>query len=168
MSSLVDQHNEYIKDNLNEAIRLAGWIYYRALVRNFRFDDEANLDDARKLRDCIEATALVGWTNYPGALLWVLLVATAALRAQPEGFIVSGHLSTSTLSIGVRQWLPVRRMLEKFRLIEAMVDRNAYDAIVFQNSLTISKLSCSSDLKRKSRDDMNGDPENLLAREDPG
>lgn len=125
MSSLAGQHIEHIRENINEAIHLAGWVYYRALVCNVRFDDEANLEDARNLKDCIEATALTGWIDFPGALLWVLLVATAALRTQPEGFVVSGHLSTSTLSIGVRHWLPVRRMLEKFRLIEAMVDRNA-------------------------------------------
>ena len=148
----------HIKDCLSEAIRLAGWIYYRALIRNVRFDDEVNLEDARNLKFYIEATAITGWTELPGALLWVLLVAAAALRSQPEGFVVSGHLSTSTLCVGVRHWLPVRRMLEKFMLIEALVDQNAYHAEIAGSSCGVSPTTGSasstfSGLRRKSTSD---------------
>ena len=124
-SSSPCRRTNYISDNLHESLRLTGWIYYRALVCNVPFSDNANLEDAVRLKITIEATVLTGWIDIPGALLWVLLVGTAALRGKPEGFVVSGHLSTSALCVGVRHWLPVRRMLEKFVVLEKMVEENA-------------------------------------------
>lgn len=133
----------HLKEYLDEAIRLAGWIFYRTLVRNIHFDNEANLEDARKLKHYLDATAVTGWTEQPGPLLWVLLVATAALRSQPEGFTVSGHLSTTVLCVGVRNWMPVRRLLEKFMLIERLVEQNAYNASLCGNSSGVSPTSAS-------------------------
>ena len=154
-SSSGNTNSYQMKEYLDEAIRLAGWIYYRTLVRNIQFDNEANLEDARKLKFYLDATAITGWVDQPGPLLWVLLVATATLRSQPEGFTISGHLSTSVLCIGVRNWMPVRRMLEKFMLIERLVEQNTYNAALSGSSSGVSPASASvsstfSRLRRKS------------------
>lgn len=77
---------------LFEACRLAALIYFDALYHLRPFGNAANFKTLQSLRVTVEKTILCDWDQYPGVLIWVLAVGTAAERGSPEA-VIAEHLS---------------------------------------------------------------------------
>ncbi|KAK3172394.1 hypothetical protein OEA41_005715 [Lepraria neglecta] len=114
-----------INYQMYQSLYLAGLIYTRALSRDIPFGHPTNLSNMLLLRETLEPTLLVGWRDLPGALLWVLLVGTAAEREGGEGNALAVNLSSTCNCIGFRHWDTVREILQRFMAIEKKVDERA-------------------------------------------
>lgn len=107
-----------------EACRLAGLIYFRALYYNIPFTSQENAIFMQDLRTSIQATITEGWNGVPGALIWTLLVGTAAGRSNADDMFLSGHLSTTCISL-VPFGHDIAQLLKQFLLLERLVDEKA-------------------------------------------
>ena len=117
--------SDSIDDKMHQCLWLAGRIYTRTLTNDIPFGHPSNLATLGLLRKSLKPTLLGGWRDLPGALLWVLLVGTAAERDCREGNFLAGCLSSTCLYIGFRHWDAVRDILERFMAIEDKVDERA-------------------------------------------
>lgn len=111
-------------DPIYEACRLAGLIYFRALYYNIPFTSQENTIFMQDLRASIQATITEGWKGVPGALIWALLVGTAAGRSNADDMFLSGHLSTTCISL-VPFGHDIAQLLKHFLLLERLVDEKA-------------------------------------------
>ena len=122
-----------INYQMYQSLYLAGLIYTRALSHDIPFGHPTNLSNMLLLRETLEPTLLVGWRDLPGALLWVLLVGTAAEREGGEGNSLAVNLSSTCNCIGFRHWDTVREILQRFMAIEKKLDERASRASGDQN-----------------------------------
>ena len=129
-----------INYRMYESLYLASIIYTRALSRDIPFGHPTNLSNMLLLREALEPTLLVGWRDLPGALLWVLLVGTAAEREGGEGNALAVNLSSTCNCIGFRHWDTVREILQRFMAIEKKVDERASRASGDQNGARLSAV----------------------------
>lgn len=109
---------------VREACRLAGLIYFRALFHNIPFSSPENVVAMHGLRVALENSILSGWDGAPGLLLWALLVGTAAARSTSDKTFFAGHLSTICFCL-VAKWHDVQQMLATFLRMERRVERRA-------------------------------------------
>ena len=114
-----------VEEKMSQALRITSRIYALALIHDVPFGHPSNRKALQLLQRLIESTILVGWTDLPGALLWVLLVGTALERDQGEGNILTAYLSTTCHYIGFRHWDLVRDTLVTFLAIEDKLDARA-------------------------------------------
>lgn len=111
-------------DPIYEACRLAGLIYFRALYHSIPFTSQENTIFMQDLRTSVQATITEGWNGVPGALIWALLVGTAAGRSNADDMFFSGHLSTTCISL-VPSGHDIAQLLKQFLLLERLVDEKA-------------------------------------------
>lgn len=111
-------------DHVYEACRVASLIYLRAIMHNIPFTNPANFPLMRDLRSALENSILHGWSGFPGALLWTLLIGAAAERMDSEEVFFAGHLSTTSKCI-VLLWNDVQTVLKKFLWIEGVMEERA-------------------------------------------
>ena len=111
---------------VQEACRLAGLIYFRALFRNIPFSSPENVVAMQGLRVALGNSILSGWDGFPGLLLWALLVGTAASRSTSNENFFAGHLSTTCFCL-VAKWHDVQQMLVTFLRMEGLVEKRAED-----------------------------------------
>ena len=114
-----------VEEKMSQALRITSRIYALALIHDVPFGHSSNRKALQHLQRLIESTILVGWTDLPGALLWVLLVGTALERDQKEGNILTAYLSTTCHYIGFRHWDLVRDTLMTFLAVEDKLDARA-------------------------------------------
>ena len=114
-----------VGERMSQAIRITSRIYVLALVHNVPFAHPSNHKALRILQRLLVSTILVGWTDLPGALLWVLLVGAAAERGQGEGNIFPAYLSTTCTYMGFRHWDAVKEILVTFLAVEDKLDTRA-------------------------------------------
>ncbi len=114
-----------VEGKMSEALHITSRLYALALLHDVPFDHPNNRKALRILQQLLESTILVGWTNLPGVLLWVLLVGAAAERDQGEGNIIAGYLAAICTYIGLRHWDAVREILETFLAVEDKLDARA-------------------------------------------
>ena len=114
-----------VEERMRQALRMTSRIYALALVHDVPFAHPSNRNALRILQRMLESTILVGWTDLPGALLWVLLVGAAAERGQGEGNILTAYLSTTCTYMGFRHWDAVREILVRFLAVEDQLDARA-------------------------------------------
>lgn len=111
-------------DLIYEACRLAGLIYFRALYYNIPFASPENTVFMQDLRKSLQTTITEGWNGVPGALIWALLVGTAAERSDADEVFLAGHLSTTCISL-VPFGHDIAHLLKKFLLLERLVEEKA-------------------------------------------
>ena len=111
-----------VEQRMDRVLHLAAAIYGLALAYNRPFGHPENRKPLRLLQKLIESTILVGWKDLPGALLWALLVGTAAERDSGEEKIITRYLANICLYVGVRHWDAVKEILTKFLAIEDLLD----------------------------------------------
>lgn len=111
-------------DLIYEACRLAGLIYFRALYHNIPFTSPENTIFTQDLQASLQTTITEGWNGVPGALIWVLVVGTAAKRSDTDVVFLAGHLSTTCISL-VPFGHDVAQLLKQFLLLERLVDEKA-------------------------------------------
>lgn len=113
-----------LRNQVDEACRVSGLIYLRALSHGVPFASPANLALLQDLRKSLDNSTIHGWTESPGVLIWVLLVGTAVERTQHESAFFAGHLSATSICM-VAKWHDVHQMFKKFLRIEKTVEVNA-------------------------------------------
>lgn len=114
-----------VEGRMSQALCITSRVYALALVHDVPFGHPSNRKALQLLQRLVESTILVGWTDLPGALMWVLLVGTALERDQGEGNILTAYLSTTCHYIGFRHWDVVRDTLVTFLAIEDKLDARA-------------------------------------------
>ena len=114
-----------VEERISEAIHITSRIYTLALLHDVPFGHPRNLKALQTLQQLLESTILVGWTDLPGVLLWVLLVGAAAERDHGEGNVIAGYLAAICNYIGMRHWDAVREVLITFLAVEDKVDARA-------------------------------------------
>ena len=114
-----------VEEKMSEALHITSRMYVLALVHDVPFGHPNNRRALQILQQLVESTILVGWTDLPGALLWVLLVGTAAERDLGEGNIIAGYLSAICNYVGFRHWDAVREILITFLAVEDKLDGRA-------------------------------------------
>lgn len=111
-----------VEERMSQALHITSRVYALALVHGVPFGHPSNRKALQPLQLLLESTILVGWTELPGALLWVLLVGTALERDQGEGNVLTAYLATTCNYIGLRHWDVVRDTLVTFLAIEDKLD----------------------------------------------
>ena len=111
-----------LEEKISEALYITSRIYALALAYDVPFGHPRNRKALKTLQQLLESTILVGWTNLPGVLLWVLLVGAAAERDHGEGNIIAGYLAAICNYIGMRHWDAVREILITFLAVEDRLD----------------------------------------------
>ena len=114
-----------VEEKMNEAIHITCRLYALALLHDVPFGHSNNRKSLLILQQLLESTILVGWTELPGVLLWVLLVGAAAERDHGEGNVIAGYLAAVCNYIGMRHWDAVREILVTFLAIEDKLDARA-------------------------------------------
>ncbi len=114
-----------VEEKMSQALHITSRIYALALVHDVPFGHPNNRKALQILQQLLESTILVGWTDLPGTLLWVLLVGAASERDYGEGNIIVGYLSAICNYIGLRHWDAVREILVKFMAVEDKLDARA-------------------------------------------
>ena len=111
-------------DPIYEACRLAGLIYFRALYHNIAFASPENTVFMQGLRASLQTTIAEGWNGVPGALIWALLVGTAAERSDADDVFLAGHLSTMCISL-VPFGHNIAQLLKRFLLLERLAEEKS-------------------------------------------
>ena len=114
-----------VEEKMSEAIHITCRLYALALLHDVPFGHSNNRTSLLTLQQLLESTILVGWTDLPGVLLWVLLVGAAVERDHGEGNIIAGYLAAICNYIGMRYWDAVEEMLVTFLAIEDKLDTRA-------------------------------------------
>lgn len=114
-----------VEEKMSEALHIACRLYALALLHDVPFGHPNNRKALQILQQLLESTVLVGWTDLPGVLLWVLLVGAAAERDHGEGNVIAGYLSAICNYIGMRHWDAVREILVTFLAVEDKLDARA-------------------------------------------
>ncbi|KAK0510174.1 hypothetical protein JMJ35_007568 [Cladonia borealis] len=114
-----------VEEKMSEAIYITCRLYALALLHDVPFGHSNNRKSLLLLQQLLESTILVGWTDLPGVLLWVLLVGAAAERDHGEGNVIAGYLAAVCNYIGMRHWDAVREILVTFLAIEDKLDARA-------------------------------------------
>lgn len=113
-----------LRTQIDEACRVSGLIYLRALSHGLPFASPANLALLQDLRKSLDDSTIHGWTKSPGVLIWVLLIGTAVERTQNESAFFAGHLCMTSVCM-MAKWDDVHQMFKKFLRIEKTVETNA-------------------------------------------
>ncbi|KAF2119902.1 hypothetical protein BDV96DRAFT_641773 [Lophiotrema nucula] len=114
-----------LEKRVEEAVRLAATIHFRAVALRIQHGDEANATTIKRLHMLVRKIDRTFWKIAPYTYLWIQLNGGAASHNHPEyrPYFVS-EIMRLGLSVGLYDWRPFRQTLASFLWLQQYLRRH--------------------------------------------